>query len=153
MTDDNKITVERTIPASADAIWDVLSNPARHPELDGSGFVISDDRTDRITANGQSFTMNMNGPHMNGDYQTDNHVVAYGENQVLAWTTAPAGTEPKGWKWVWELEASGPDQTLVRHTYDWSNVTDKDLLAKNLFPLVSAEQLDDTLGKLAAAVS
>ena len=67
--------------------------------------------------------------------------------------TAPAGTQPPGWEWLWELEAQGPNATLVRHTYDWSKVTDKDLLKKVSFPLVTEEQLEDTLGRLAAAVS
>ena len=66
---------------------------------------------------------------------------------------APAGTEPPGWEWVWELTAQGPDSTLVRHTYDWSKVTDKALLAKVKFPLVTQDQLDDTLVKLDEAVS
>jgi hypothetical protein len=42
---------------------------------------------------------------------------------------------------------------LVRHTYDWSKVTDKKLLEKVKFPLVTKEQLEDTLGRLAAATS
>ena len=67
--------------------------------------------------------------------------------------TAPAGTEPKGWQWVWELTPQGPDSTEVRHTYDWSQVTDKALLEKVKFPLVKEEQLEDTLAKLAEAVS
>ena len=54
---------------------------------------------------------------------------------------------------MWELTAQGPDSTLVRHTYDWSKVTDKALLAKVKFPLVTQDQLDDTLVKLDEAVS
>jgi uncharacterized protein YndB with AHSA1/START domain len=42
MTDDKRITVRRTIDAPTQDVFDVLSNPARHPEFDGSGFVISD---------------------------------------------------------------------------------------------------------------
>jgi len=153
MDNDKQITVQRSIPASADAIFDVLSNPERHPQLDGSGFIVSDDRTDRITANGQVFTMNMTGDHMGGDYQTDNHVVGYAKNKLLAWKTAPAGTEPPGWEWVWQLEPEGPDATSVTLTYDWSEVTDKDLLKKIKFPLVSEEQMANSLGNLAAAVA
>ena len=122
-------------------------------ELDGSGFVRSVDHGDRITATGQKFTMNMSGDHMGGDYQTDNHVTGYDKDHLLAWQTAPAGTEPKGWQWVWELTPQGPDSTEVRHTYDWSQVTDKDLLKKVSFPLVTEEQLEDTLAKLAEAVA
>ena len=149
--DDTKVTVERVIPASTDAIFDVLSNPERHVALDGSGFIRSTQGAQRIKAVGDVFTMNMDGPHMGGEYQTDNHVTGYADNALLAWQTAPAGTEPPGW--VWELTAQGPDSTLVRHTYDWSKVTDKALLAKVKFPLVTQDQLDDTLVKLDEAVS
>lgn len=153
MSDNTSITVERTIDAPASAIFNVLSNPERHVELDGSGFVRSADRTNRIQSVGDVFTMNMEGDHMDGEYQTDNHVTGYDENALLAWKTAPAGTEPPGWQWVWQLEADGPDSTIVRHTYDWSGVTDEALLKKVGFPLVSESDLEDTLGKLAAAVS
>ena len=153
MTDDKKITVSRTIDASAADIFTVLSNPQRHAELDGSGFIVSDDKTDRITATGQVFTMNMEGDHMGGEYKTDNHVVGYDENKLLAWKTAPAGTEPPGWQWVWELKPQDADTTDVTLTYDWSAVTDKALLKKVSFPLVSESELEDSLGRLAAAVS
>ena len=38
-------------------------------------------------------------------------------------------------------------------TYDWSKVTDQDLLAKNLFPLISEAQMEESVSKLASAVS
>ena len=153
MTEDRKITVSRTIDASAQDIFDVLSNPERHAELDGSGFVRSDDRSDRITATGQVFTMNMEGEHMGGEYKTDNHVVGFDENHLLAWKTTPAGTEPPGWQWVWELTAEGNEATRVQLTYDWSAVTDEKILSQVNFPLVSEEQLEESLGNLASAVA
>lgn len=153
MTEDKKITVQRNIDASTSDVFDVLSNPARHPELDGSGFVLSVDQADRITETGQKFRMNMTGDHMGGDYQTDNVVTGYDQNRLLAWKTAPADQDPPGWEWMWELEAQGADATDVRLTYDWAAVTDPDLLSKVSFPLVSQAQLDDSLAKLAAAVS
>lgn len=152
-TSGTSITVSRRIDASTSDVFDVLSNPERHPELDGSGFVVSDEKTDRITGTGQVFRMNMTGDHMGGDYQTDNTVTGYDPQHLLAWQTAPADTDPPGWEWVWELEADGSDATDVRLTYDWSKVTDTALLEKIGFPLVSESQLEDTLGNLASAVS
>ncbi|MGB0099061.1 MAG: SRPBCC family protein [Nocardioides sp.] len=152
MTTDTSLTVQRTIDAPTPAVFDVLSNPERHAELDGSGFVLSDEKTDRITGTGQVFRMNMSGDHMGGDYQTDNTVTGYDRNHLLAWQTAPADTEPPGWEWVWELTADGPDTTTVTLTYDWSKVTDEALLATIGFPLVPASALEDSLGNLAAAV-
>lgn len=153
MTDQKRITVQRTIDAPTQAVFDVLSDPQRHPELDGSGFVVSDEKTDRITASGQVFRMNMTGPHMGGDYQTDNTVTGYDANHLLAWQTAPADTPPPGWEWTWELTAQGSGSTDVSLRYDWSKVTDPALLEKVKFPLVSQAQLEDSLGRLAAAVS
>lgn len=152
-TTDTSVTVSRIIDASAKDLFDVLSNPQRHAELDGSGFVRSDEKTDRITATGQVFRMNMSGDHMGGDYQTDNTVTGYAKDKLLAWQTAPAGTEPPGWQWVWELTPQGPDSTSVTLTYDWAAVTDKELLKKISFPLVSESQLEQSLARLGEAVS
>ncbi|GGF31848.1 SRPBCC family protein [Williamsia phyllosphaerae] len=153
MSNQTSVTVERLIDASAKDIFEILSNPKRHVELDGSGFVRGDENGERISKVGDVFTMNMDGPHMGGEYKTDNHVSGYANDKLLAWKTAPAGTEPPGWEWLWELEPQGPDATLVRHTYDWSNVTDKELLKQISFPLVSEKELEDTLGRLAAATT
>ncbi len=150
MSDQTSVTVERVIDAPVDRVFDVLSNPERHQSLDGSGFIRGVDHADRIQHVGDVFTMNMEGPHMGGEYQTDNHVTGYAKDKLLAWKTAPAGTEPPGWEWVWELESQGPDSTLVRHTYDWSKVTDKKLLEKVGFPLVTEDELEQTLARLAA---
>jgi hypothetical protein len=153
MADNEKsITVTRNIPAPAKAIFEELTLPANHVQLDGSGFVRSDEHADRITAVGQTFRMNMSGPHMGGEYQTDNQVTGYAPDKLVSWKTAPAGTEPPGWEWVWELESQGADATDVSLTYDWSKVTDKDILSKVSFPLISQSQLEDSLGRLAEAV-
>lgn len=151
--DEKRIVVTREIDASNKDLFEILSNPERHAELDGSGFVRSGDRSDRITGVGQVFTMNMEGEHMGGEYKTDNHVDAYDENRMVGWKTAPAGTEPPGWEWLWELEPLDEDHTRVRLTYDWSKVTDKELLKKLHFPLVSEEELEQSLGRLASAVT
>ena len=49
---------------------------------------------------------------------------------MLGWKTAPAGTEPPGWEWLWELRAEGSDATTVTLTYDWTDVSDPELLKK-----------------------
>lgn len=147
------VSASRTIDAAPEDIFNVLSNPERHAAIDGSNMVVSDDKTDRITAVGQVFTMNMHSEPMGGDYKTENHVVGYEENKLLAWKTAPAGEEPPGWEWVWELIPQGRHSTDVSVTYDWSSVTDKHVLKQVSFPLVGEEDLETSLGNLAAAVS
>ncbi|OMH24832.1 polyketide cyclase [Tersicoccus phoenicis] len=152
-THEARIVVSRVIDAPAGDLFDLLTNPARHREFDGSGFVRSEDRSFRISRVGDVFTMNMEGAHMGGEYQTDNHVTAYEQNKMVGWKTAPAGTEPPGWEWLWELQAQGSGATEVTLTYDWGKVTDKELLKKVSFPLVSKDQLEQSLGLLAGAVA
>ena len=147
---ENQISATRLIDRSAADVFEVLSLPENHVALDGSGFVRSVDHGDRITETGQTFRMNMEGPHMGGEYQVDNHVTGYDKDSLLAWKTAPADTEPPGWEWIWTLEADGPDRTNVTVTYDWSKVTDQALLEKLSFPLVPQEGLEESLNRLAS---
>ena len=153
MTDTTSLTVQREIPASAKEIFDVLSNPHRHTDLDGSGFMRGLDKGDRLTKVGQQFRVNMTGDHMGGDYQTDNVVSAFDEDKMIGWKTAPAGNEPPGWEWLWELKPESAGATQVTLTYDWSKVTDQALLKKVGFPLVQEGQLEASLNHLAEATS
>jgi uncharacterized protein YndB with AHSA1/START domain len=153
MTADTSLTVSRVIHAPAAEIFDLLSNPDRHTDFDGSGFIRSADKPQRISGVGDVFRMNMEGDHMGGEYQTDNVVSGFQPGKLIAWKTAPAGSEPPGWEWLWELTSEGSDATEVSLTYDWSKVTDKALLKKLGFPLVSAEQLEGSLASLAATAN
>jgi hypothetical protein len=150
MSNPTSASASRVIHASAGDIFDLLLDPARHAEFDGSGFVRSADKPHRIAAVGDVFRMNMEGEHMGGEYQMDNLVSGFSSNKLIAWKPAPVGTEPPGWEWLYELEPEGSDATLVTLTYDWSAVTDKALLKKITFPLVKREQLDDSLASLAS---
>jgi uncharacterized protein YndB with AHSA1/START domain len=150
---ETSVSVHRRIDASAKDVFDVLSLPSRHPQLDGTGFVRSADHADRVTANGQTFRMNMSGEHAGGEYQTDNHVTGFVRDKLIAWKTAPAGTEPPGWEWVWELEPQGPNATEVTLTYDWSKVEDKRILELIKKPLITKDALEASLARLSEAVS
>ena len=48
MTDTDRISVSRRIDAPAKDIFALLTLPSRHAEIDGSGFIRSDNHADRI---------------------------------------------------------------------------------------------------------
>lgn len=148
---ENRLSASRVIDAPADAIFDVLSLPSRHQQIDGSGTVVSGD-DQRIQQVGQVFVMNMNGEHMGGDYVMENTVSGYDENKLLAWRPKPQGAELEGWEWIWELEAQGPGATLVTETYSWEHATPEAKKAVS-FPLFAEGALEHSLERLAAAVS
>ena len=120
MTDANQNDqnqVIRDIDAPAKEIFDLLSNPERHPETDGSGMVVSADKAERIKAVGDTFTMNMT--KEDGDYQTTNEVFAFQQDRIIGWKNVENTTAGVrvGAKWLYELEPIDADNTRVTLTY------------------------------------
>lgn len=114
-----QVTVQRLIPAPAEAIFDILANPARHSEIDGSGTVrqARSSRGERRLALGDSFGMDMN---WGLSYATRNVVTEFEENRRIAWRTlAPAPLDRlfTGRTWRYELEPH-EGGTIVRETWD-----------------------------------
>jgi hypothetical protein len=76
------VTVSRFIPAPAAAIFDVLAQPRRHHEIDGSGTVQQIVTGPERLSLGARFTMGMS---MGVGYKTVNRVVVFEENKAIAW--------------------------------------------------------------------
>lgn len=144
------IVVTETVGASAATLFAVLTDPRRHVEIDGSGMLQADVTSRPISGVGQVFTMAMRYPSL-GDYRTENHVLEFEPDRRIVWTTAREGRPPAGVQWGWTLEAVGPQETRVVHSYDWSNVVDPAVLARVSFPRVSAADLQTSVQHLAAA--
>ena len=115
-----KVSVEKVVHATPEAVFDLLANPRRHSELDGSGTVKDVvDGPERLTL-GAVFGMDM---HMGGPYQMTNTVVEFEENRRIAWqprpTNAIASKLVGGRIWRYELEPV-EGGTRVRETWDIS---------------------------------
>lgn len=150
---EKSITVSRVIDAPAEEIFEVLTLPAKHPDLDASGTVISG--TDqRIQNVGDVFVMNMHAEMMGGDYKTENHVTGLEPNKLIAWKPCPEGTtvEDNGWEWMYELQPEGSDSTTVTLTYSWEHANPK-VTKKISFPLFGEKVLEESLERLASTVA
>jgi uncharacterized protein YndB with AHSA1/START domain len=155
-----KISATKVIDAPADAVFAVLADPNQHTELDGGGMVKGPEGTaGPIGGIGQTFTMNMHQDAL-GDYRMINIVTAYVPDARIGWGPSMdpdcdaaknfEGVDVSGHTYTWDLrEAEG--RTEVTETYEWTGV--KDPQFEKLFPLVSQEDLERSLDKLAAAVS
>ena len=78
----------------------------------------------------------------------ENHVVAFDESRRIAWRPAEPGKEPPGHLWLWELEPIDSSHTFVTHTYDWTELTDKERVPRAR--ATTAEKLEASLDRLAA---
>jgi hypothetical protein len=125
MTDDEyqPVAVSRRICAPAHDIFQVLANPARHPEFDGSESLRGAGSTVVISGVGEVFVMKMYFSHI-GDYEMNNHVVEYEQDRRIGWepeagrghpNAAPDSSEPTRWgqRWSYQLTPDGPDATIV----------------------------------------
>jgi uncharacterized protein YndB with AHSA1/START domain len=146
---ETQILVQVVVDVPAANLFALLADPRRHAEIDGSGLVMGDVAARPITAVGQVFTMAMSDPSR-GDYRTDNEVLAFEPDRLIAWSTADAGQPPAGVRWRWQLDPAGPGRTTVVHTYDWTNVTDPELLAAGSFPRVPAVAMRHSIRRLVA---
>lgn len=112
---DKVVSVSRVIKASPEVIFDVLADPARHAEIDGSGMVQNIRGESSRLALGSKFGMDMKmGPL---PYRITNTVKEFEENRLIAW--AHFG----GHRWRYELEPTtvdGAPATEVTESFDWS---------------------------------
>lgn len=103
--------------------------------------------------------MNMHREQMGGDYRTHDVVTAFDENMMVGWQPAPEAADgsapagPLGWEWLYRLTSIGADSTEVSLTYDWSKVEDRTLLERVGFPAIPEADLEESLNRLAAAVT
>jgi uncharacterized protein YndB with AHSA1/START domain len=115
-----QVTVQRLIPAPAEAIFDLLADPGRHHEIDGSGTIVgARSAGERRLALGDSFGMDMD---WGVNYATKNVVVEFEENRRIAWQTLapkPLSYVLTGRIWRYELEPVDGG-TIVRETWDIS---------------------------------
>jgi uncharacterized protein YndB with AHSA1/START domain len=120
MTSRDQVTVQRLIPAPPNVIFDLLADPSRHTELDGSGHLKGAGKASRRLKLGDTFGMSMKRGLF--PYKTRNVVVDFEENQRIAWQTLgpPALTKfvtGRVWRYALEEVDGG---TLVSETWDIS---------------------------------
>jgi uncharacterized protein YndB with AHSA1/START domain len=142
------VTVERVIRAPAAAIFDVLADPARHPEIDGSGTVkrAQPGHSARL-AQGATFAVDM---HRGIRYAMINTVTEFDEGRRIAWSPKPAngrGARLVGRTWRYELDPV-EGGTRVRETWDITQEGTRFLLRYAMAPrtrkdmVKSLERLD-----------
>ena len=115
------VSVERRIPAEASLIFDLLADPSRHREIDGSGTLRDATEGSSRLGLGSRFGMGM---RVGVAYQMVNEVVEFETDRRIAWQARPtvslAAKVIGGRIYRYELEPQG-NGTLVRQTWDISS--------------------------------
>lgn len=112
------VSAERVVAAPAATIFALIADPAQQPRWDGNDNLAEAAPGQRVRRAGETFVMTNRGGRVR-----ENHVVEFTEGRRIAWRPSEVGSPPPGHLWGWELEVV-PEGTLVRHTYDWTELND-----------------------------
>jgi hypothetical protein len=129
------IEVSRRIAAPAAPIFEVLSNPHRHVDFDGSGMLRGAIHDGPIAEVGDVFTVKMH--RLGDDYLMINYVVEFEPDRRIFWEPAPGDPSrtdgddpskvgiPAGYRWGYILVPDGDDATVVTEVFDFGTVTEE----------------------------
>jgi len=159
---DDIVSATTVINAPAEAVFAVLTDPAKHAAIDGTGWVRDSPDNKPLTAAGQIFRMSMYHPdHPNGNYEMANRVEVFDPPYAIGWTPGYDSGDGTlafgGWTWRYDLTPTGTSNTTVTLSYDWSAVPDsirEHFLQEGAgFPPFSPEHLSNSLAHLAELVT
>jgi hypothetical protein len=137
MVDESKLVeVSRRIEAPATRIFEILANPQRHMDFDGSGMLRGAVFDRPISGVGDAFTMKMHFDRLGGDYLMLNYVVEFETDRRIFWEPAPGDLPPAdgepsavgipvGHRWGFILTADGGDATIVTEVFDYGYASEE----------------------------
>ena len=147
------VSVERCIPAGPAAIFALVADAARHPEIDGSGSVrgVKAGAPQKLSL-GATFGMSMK---QGIAYSMVSTVIEYEEDRRIAWQSRPTGFVGKfvgGRIWRYELEPV-EGGTLVRESWDISRDHQRMLLRLGSLSEQTATSMTKTLETIEGIVT
>ena len=149
-----RFEVQRTIAATPEKIFSIVSDPKGHVAIDSSGMLMA--ATGKpVKAIGDTFVVHMDRESLNdyplGKYDVTVEIVTFVPDREIAWTVVGVIDPPLKHVYGYQLEPAD-DGTLVTAYYDWSNI-DPVWREADIFPIIPESALRATLGILARTVS
>lgn len=150
-----RFEVHRLIPASPDAIFKVLSDPAGHVAIDSSGMLMSSSG-EPVAGVGDTFVIHMDREALNDVplelYDVTVSITVFEPDRHIEWTILCTFLNPQiGHVYGYRLEPFDGG-TSVTSYYDWSRI-DQVWKERAIFPILSESDLRATLGILARTVA
>ena len=151
--DGDVVSVERIIPAGPAAIFSIIADASRHPEIDGSGTVTQvKPGAPRVLGLGDTFGMSMKAGIR---YSMESTVVEFEEDRRIAWQSRPRGFVGRfaaGRTWRYELEPV-EGGTRVRESWDISTDHQRMLLRLGGLADKTAADMARTLARIEEIVT
>jgi hypothetical protein len=138
----HKVSRTVIVQAPSAALFDIVADPFRHGELDGSGTVLDTVSGPHRLAKGVKFSVKMK--QRGVPYRITSRVTEFDDGRLVEWR------HPMGHRWRWELTPKSEGVTQVTETFDYSHVSAAKAKALELFGMKkqNAAGIEKTLNKL-----
>ena len=150
----SRVSVTQRIAATARQIFLIVTDPACHIEIDGSGMLQSAGGPRRLEAAGDTFDIEMDRRPLTqlADlaryYTIRNTVTRIIPDRLVEWAPALPGQPPSGRLYGWQIEPAGDAACDVTNYCDWHAISDE-LRARFRWPVVPASMLERSVQNLA----
>jgi hypothetical protein len=139
-----KISRSAEVGAPAGELFEIVADPRRHSELDGSGTVIATVAGPQRLAQDTRFSVRMR--QYGVPYRITSQVTEFANGRVVEWR------HPLGHRWRWELTPLSEHATVVTETFDYSQISAAKVRGLTLFGSLkhNAAGIEATLRQLQA---
>lgn len=152
---ESTLELTRTVNAPPSAVFAVITDPAGHVRIDGSGMLVAAQDPAPMTGVGDSFIMHMDREALGdiplGKYDVRNTVTAFVPDELFEWNVGGVDQPPFGHVYGYRLEPADDGATAVTLYVDWSGVRSGSV--RDRFPIVPAHMLEKSLDNLERVVT
>ncbi len=129
-----------TVAAAPATLFDLVADPRRHGELDGSGTVHAIVAGPERLALGDTFSVRMT---LKGiPYRITSTVTGFEENALLEWQ------HPLKHRWRWQFAEVAPGRTEVTETWDYGESKHSRFLEWTRYRQINGDGISRTLERL-----
>ena len=150
---DERVSATRRIAAPAHELFEIVSDPGGHVEIDGSGMLEAAPHAKRMTEVGETFDIDMDRAPLGdipelGKYKVRNTVTQIIPDRLFEWAPGGVDLPPVGHVYGWQIEPVSDTESEVCNYCDWANISDE-MRSRRPWPIVPTEMLERSVENLA----
>jgi hypothetical protein len=146
-----RLAVRQIVEAPPSAIFELVCDPKRQVEIDGSGMLQAAPDSRPVTSVGDTFEMEMDreplGDLPMGRYKAFNTVTKFVPDALLEWSVGSRERRSYGHVFGWEIRPVDDAHTEITNYCDWTDAPEE---VRDKFPLIPERMLEKSVGNLAA---
>jgi hypothetical protein len=150
----DRIAASRTVAATPAEVFLIVTDPAMHVEIDGSGMLQAAPDARRLEAPGDTFELDMDREPLGdvdmGKYVSVNTVTRIEPDSLLEWSVGLPGHGPFGHVYGWQITEVSPTETEITNYCAWPDIPE---YARPHFPIVPLSMLEKSVDNLAALLT